>query len=259
MGPRVATAALLVCTISTISQGQGTIESRVAAAPDGTVRMSFAARPDVCGDGDCNISTNHHRRFSDDVEWDVECDHGPVRLVLSVRDHTPVALHTYVGGQWRPPRAGAAVTDLGTVSAPQASEYLIGLTRHASSGVASDAIFPATLADSSRGIWPGLVAIARDASRPTHTREQAVFWLGQAAADVSGSLDSIATDDTVDREVREQAVFAISQRPHDESVPILIRIAQSNHDPEVRRKALFWLGQSGDPRAIDLFEKILTR
>jgi hypothetical protein len=26
----------------------------------------------------------------------------------------------------------------------------------------------------------------------------------------------------------------------------------------VRKKALFWLGQSGDPRAIALFEEILT-
>jgi HEAT repeat protein len=62
----------------------------------------------------------------------------------------------------------------------------------------------------------------------------------------------------VDRDVREQAVFALSQRPHDEGVPALIQIATSHHDPEIRRKALFWLGQSGDPRAIDVFERILT-
>ena len=30
-------------------------------------------------------------------------------------------------------------------------------------------------------------------------------------------------------------------------------------DPEIRRKALFWLGQSEDPRALALFEELLTR
>ncbi len=35
--------------------------------------------------------------------------------------------------------------------------------------------------------------------------------------------------------------------------------ARSHPDPEVRRKALFWLGQSGDPRALALFEELLTK
>jgi hypothetical protein len=42
-------------------------------------------------------------------------------------------------------------------------------------------------------------------------------------------------------------------------VPILIRIAKTNKDPEIRRRALFWLGQSDDPRALALFEEILTK
>jgi HEAT repeat protein len=63
----------------------------------------------------------------------------------------------------------------------------------------------------------------------------------------------------VDREVREQAVFALSQRPRDEGVPALIRIAKTHNDPEIRRRAIFWLGQSNDPRALALFEELLTR
>jgi len=64
-------------------------------------------------------------------------------------------------------------------------------------------------------------------------------------------------DRTVDRDVQEQAVFALSQQPRDAGVPALIKIARSHRDGEVRRKALFWLGQSGDPRALALFEEIL--
>jgi len=42
-------------------------------------------------------------------------------------------------------------------------------------------------------------------------------------------------------------------------VPALIRIAKENKDPDLRRKAIFWLGQSDDPRALALFEELLTR
>jgi hypothetical protein len=260
----VTASGVLLC-VTTSAGAQGTIASRVAAAPDGEVRMAFAARPGVCGEGDC-ISTHHgqtryssdHMHYSSDVEWDIQCDDGPVRVVLTMRDHVPVALHTYVGGRWRTPVSGATVTDLGTVGASEAATYLVSLARTASTPPGSDAIFPATLADSAT-IWPALISLARDASRPRRTRDQAVFWLGQAAADVTASLDSIAVDETVDEQVREQAVFALSQRPPEESVPVLIRIAKTNHDADIRRKALFWLGQSGDPRAIDLFEQILTK
>ena len=259
---RAAVLGGLALAWSTTLEAQGTISERVAAAPDGTVRMAFTARPGVCGDGDCNVSTHHGHRYSSrdgDVEWDESCDGGPVRVVLTIRDHAIAALHTYVGGRWRAVSAGSpTVTDLGTVPAKDAANYLIGLARTVSSSAGRDAILPATLADSAK-VWPSLVSLARDQSRPGETRKQAVFWLGQAAGDVVGSLDSLATDDNVDRQVREQAVFALSQRPHDEGVPVLIQIAKTNRDPDVRRKALFWLGESGDPRAIDVFEEILTK
>ena len=72
-------------------------------------------------------------------------------------------------------------------------------------------------------------------------------------------MDSLVSDEKGDRDIREHAVFALSQRPKEEGVPILIRIAKTNKDPEIRRRALFWLGQSEDPRALALFEEILTK
>jgi HEAT repeat protein len=121
------------------------------------------------------------------------------------------------------------------------------------------AILPATMADSAN-IWPALIKIARNADVPRHTRTQAVFWLGQAAGEAATrDLKDIVLDDGVDREVRDQAVFALSQRPRDEAVPALISLVRTNKDPEIRKRALFWLGQSNDPRALDLFEELLTR
>ena len=66
-------------------------------------------------------------------------------------------------------------------------------------------------------------------------------------------------DSSVELAVKESAVFALSQLRRDEGVPALIRIARTHASPSVRKKALFWLGQSDDPRAMALFEEILTR
>lgn len=237
------------------------IAQRVARVSDGSVRMSFAARPDVCGRGTSiqrgSRSMNWSDRTSRDVEWDIECDPGPVRLVLEVRGHEVAQLRTYVGGRWRAPREGTV--DLGTVGAREAATFLLSLADTLPSRVGKEAIFPATLADSAI-VWPSLVRLARNDARPRDTRRQAVFWLSQLAeASVTPSLDSLARDGAVDRDVREQAVFALSQRPREEGIPALIRIARSSRDSEVRRKALFWLGQSDDPRAIALFEELLSK
>jgi HEAT repeat protein len=76
---------------------------------------------------------------------------------------------------------------------------------------------------------------------------------------ITKNLTELSGDAAVEREVRKQAVFALSQRPKQDGVPALIQIARTNRDPEIRKTALFWLGQSKDPRALALFEEILTR
>lgn len=256
----------LALLVAVSGAGAQSIADRVARVGDGTVRMSFAARPGICGRGTTivrgrnstmNWGSDWDRYGSRDVEWDDECEHGPVRLVLDVRDHEVAALRVYVGGRWRPARE--ATTDLGTVPAREAGEFLLRLADRGTSRVAKEAVFPATLADSIT-VWPALIRLARNEERPRDVRTNAVFWLGQAAGEVAtAQLDDIVRDDGVDREVRKQAVFALSQRPRDEGIPALIRVAKTSRDPEVRKQALFWLGQSNDPRAIDVFEEILTR
>ena len=258
---RVASTAMLLAIVAPAAMAQS-IAERVAAVNEGTVRISFNTRPDVCGRGSSIMHGEGSRtnwgsdRANRDLEWDAGCEYGPGRLVLQVRDREIVGLRFYIGGRWR---AGEGVTDLGMVSAKDAAEYLVSLAATGTGRASREAIFPATLADSVV-IWPRLVRIARDEERPRATREQAVFWLGQMAGEVAtANLDSIVRDDGVNREIREQAVFALSQRPNDEGVPALIRVAKTNSDPEVRKKALFWLGQSGDKRAVDLFEELLGK
>ncbi|MFL5467485.1 MAG: HEAT repeat domain-containing protein [Gemmatimonadaceae bacterium] len=241
------------------------IASRVARVSNGTVRMSFKVKPGLCGSGNSFWHVGGRGRTtwgndwneSRDVEYDIDCSTGPARVVLDRRDGEMTDLRFYVGGRWRP--AGADVVDLGMVPAREAADYLVSLVQSERGSMGEKAILPATLADSAV-IWPALIRIARNPDVPRGTRSQSVFWLGQAAGDAATrGLNDLVVDNGVDREVREQAVFALSQRPREEGVPALIAVARTNKDPEIRKKALFWLGQSHDPRALDLFEELLTK
>lgn len=227
---------------------QQSLAQRVTALPAGTVHLSFAARPGVCGDGFNNISNRQ-----ENAEWEADCEDQPVRVALQLRDHTVVAVRTYVGGRWR---AGSSARDLGVVRPQDAAAYFLQLASEPRS-LRGDPVLPATLADSMT-IWPSLLRLARNPQLPEDRRRTAIFWLGQAAGVAATSaLDSVVAHDDTSRELRKQAVFALSQRPPDEGVPALIRVARTNPDPELRKTALFWLGQSEDPRALDLFEEIL--
>jgi HEAT repeat protein len=257
-------ALLLLVAGSAAAQS---LERRVAAAPDGTVRFSFAAKPGVYGNGrnmiswDCDKGNCHNRQVDnysdgDRDDWNMPCDSGPVRVVLTKRGANITDLRVYVGGEWRP---STTTTDLGTIGTKDAASYLLALALKDESRASEKAIFPAVLADSVT-IWPDLLKIAKADHVSRKVKRSAVFWLGQAAGDAATrGLTDLVDDGSADHEVRETAVFALSQRPRDEGVPALIRIARQNKDPDLRRKAIFWLGQSDDPRALSLFEELLTR
>jgi hypothetical protein len=236
---------------------------RINDAPDGKVRFEFAARQDLCGTGS-SISRGVQNRmswdsdYSEDVEYSEDCLRGPVRIVLTKSGGQIQKIRTYMGGRWRP--SNERTTTLGVISVRDATDYLLSLAGSSTTTkIGSEAIFPTTLADSVE-VWPALLRLARDDGRPNGVRTQAVFWLGQMAGDaITDKLSDIAGESSVDREVRKQAVFALSQRPKKDGVPALIQVAKTNRDPEIRKTALFWLGQSRDPRALALFEEILSR
>lgn len=240
-----AIVAALAPTLSAQS-----LADRIAAVRDGDVRFSFAARPGVCGNGR-NIST----RWADS-DWEPWCEPGPVRVTVRVRDRQAVDLDTYVGGgrlvRW------AAATDLGTVEPAEAVEYLASVARTGNARAAEHAVLPIALADFES--WPMLLALAKDGTRPRAVRRSAVFWLGQAAGEAAvEGLTGLVEQPDEDIEVKETAIFALSQLRQGGGVEPLINIVRSNRDPRLRKKAIFWLGQSDDPRAIALFEELLTK
>ena len=258
-------AAIAAGVFAAIAHGAAaqSLADRIDRVRDADVRFTFPLRPDVCGSGQSihwrggrNQTNWGDRRSSRDVEYDVDCDDGPGRIVISKIDGEVSDLRFYVGGRWR--RSTDAV-DVGMVGAREAAAYLTTLAATNDRNPGREAIFPATLVDSVT-VWPSLMKIARDERRPRNTRTNAVFWLGQLAEEpATAGLNDLVGESDLDREVREQAVFALSQRPNKEGVPSLIRIVRTNRDPEIRKKALFWLAQSQDPRALDLIEELLSK
>lgn len=108
------------------------------------------------------------------------------------------------------------------------------------------------------GAVEDMIRMAHD-DQSNHVRGQALFWLAHKAGQKAMGAITGAIENDPDTDVKKKAVFALSQLPRDEGVPKLIEVAQTNHNREVRKQAMFWLGQSHDPRALEFFEKILSR
>jgi HEAT repeat protein len=140
-------------------------------------------------------------------------------------------------------------------------EGLNVLQRMAKSDPSSDVRAHVTFALSAShepGAIEEMIHMAHDDSS-SHVRGQALFWLAQKAGKKAVGTITGAIENDPDTDVKKKAVFALSQLPKDEGVPKLIEVAQTNRNPEVRKQAMFWLGQSNDPRALEFFEKVLTK
>lgn len=235
------------------------LADRVANVRDGYVRFSYTARPGICGDGEHFIRMGRSfigNNFGN--MRDLNCVTGPVQVRLRMRDWNVEHLEYWVG-----PLREREGQFLGAVPSAEAARFLMGIATRGSSSPSAKAILPGVLADSAT-IWPALLTIAHDdATRSRNTRQEAMMWLSRFAA---GALvgrpndPGVGDDDDDDRgkeDLKTHAVFVLSQLRNHEGVPALLDIARTNRDVHVRGQALFWLGQSGDPRALALFESIL--
>lgn len=263
-------AAALVLT-SAAAAGAQDIAGRVRQVGNGTVRITFAAQPGVCGDGETFISTNgwsagngsrtifRDTRGSYNVttggnEWSHsrDCEEGPLRVALEVDDGEVVDVHTDVGKDW--PNGQEAMR----VSAKSAVAYLLGIVERNNTRAAKRAMTPIIMADSVV-VWPSLLRIARNDDVSRETRKSAIFWVGQAAAEEATRDLKSVIDNPGDIEVRKSAIFALSQQKRGDAVSALIEVVKKNPEKELKKSALFWLSQIDDPRVYAMFEEILLK
>lgn len=249
---RLLLALVATQTMGAASGGAQSLAERVAATRDGALTFRFAARPGVCGDGGHYFRLGHSTFGSYGGRGMGPCEPGPVEVRLTRSEGRTTRVESWVG-----PTRDRQARDLGPVPSSEAARFLTDLARTADTEASEGAIQPAVLADSAV-VWPGLLAVARDDRTRSHgARTTAIFWLSRFAASASpGHTNSLDDDERAD-DLKTHAVFVLSQLPKEEAIPALLDVARTNADRHVRSQALFWLGQTGDRRALDLFESLL--
>lgn len=234
------------------SGGTQSIADRVAAAGQGEVRMSYATRANVCGDGRGTVGLGDSFTMSSSTEsygrWSTRnCQPGPARVALQVGPNGVESIHTSVGGSW--PAATGHVVDLGVVPASAAASYFLDLAEKLDTRSVRNTLLPAAIADSA-DINPRLLSMARRTSLSSETRRRAITWLGMLGdASLVQPLTELAKGSGDERRsVGEAALFALSRLPDGAGVPSLIDLAHNAPSNRVRGQAVFWLGQSDDAR-----------
>ena len=266
---------------------------RIDAVRDGDIRFTFAARPDICGDGretvrfgDSFIAFPSRQAYAHGEREN--CVAGPVRVAIARSDGQSVSYRVHVGGRWD---AGDDAITLGMISAPEAARYLLEAATRAHGENARYALAAAACADSIE-LAPALADVARDGSVDRDVRQNAVFWIGSYDDDAAGrALHALASDASLDEQVRGAAIIALGRDdPSDDDVAWLRRLypslseklrsdvflavsrsesprasawladvaADDRETEHTREQAMFWLGQGRGPTSelVRLYERL---
>lgn len=245
------TGTLLIALGASAVGGQS-LASRVAEAGQGEVRMTFATRANVCGDGRNVVAVGDVFTMYPSMEshgrWSrASCVPGTARVALQVGVAAIETIRTHVGGTWEAP--AGRVTDLGAVSSASAAAYFFDVADKSEGRVTRNAMLAAVIADSAE-IGHRLLSIAQRLTAPAETQRQAINWLGVFGdASIVPALVALAqSGDDEKRSVGEAALFALSQVADGAGIPSLIELAHIKSSTRLRAKAVFWLGQSEDAR-----------
>src|SRR6267143_909820 len=103
-----------------------------------------------------------------------------------------------------------------------------------------------------------LATISRDRNKSDLTRQNALFWLGQARVPNRLSLlEDIFKNSTDSPQIRNHVLFVLSSTRDPRAATILGNIASSDPDTDVRRQAIFWLANMKIPQASQTLENLL--
>jgi hypothetical protein len=240
------------------------LADRVANASEPRVQFTYAARPDVCGNGRSFISVANSSWHGSWNETDRRetCVNGPIRVLLDRAGREVISISAFAGPV---PETPSGVADLGRVSTRAATEYLLMLAESSEGRVSRDAVLPAVIADSV-DVTPRLLALAKNQNAARQTRSSAISWLGRpldnrernvrAVADV---MLAIARDDDDNQSVRQQALRTLARLEHGVGTSMLMDLARDAQRNWLAREALSSLTSSGDPRARQHLREVVRR
>lgn len=257
---RLAAVSLIAATALAPQAFAQTLTKRVAAASDRSVQFSFPVKPGICGDGRTFISMGAGTFYgSYSGNSSEQCVAGPARVVADLVNGMVVGLRTYVGG---PNPTIDAITNLGTVTPADATDFLLGAAARADGKVGRDAIFAAMLADGP-DLSARLLEIGRDQNRPLETRRAALGALGRSDAAqldrVGAALVQIATNENDVQQVRSAALSVLARLDRGAGIQPLIQLASGNMTSWVGRESMTVLARSGDPRARQFLRSTVQR
>ncbi len=243
--------ALLACADGIAAQGTR-LDDQVARAPDGPVQFHFASRSDACGNGETMLRVGSSVVMYNGGAGDVPCQAGPARVELVKADGEIIRVRAFVG----PLPGNVPGTDLGRVGAREAAGWLLELAATAEGRPGRDAIFPATLADSTVLTDP-LLDLARNRSLSRQVRTSAT---GAAAREVSRHPESgariretllaLARDAREPTWMRTQSLRTLGRLPDGSGVPALLDLHRGS-DPLLGKEVVSALASTDDPRARD--------
>ena len=283
---------LLLALVPTTVTGQSFVR-QIDRVSDGTVRLTYASRPGLCGDGNNTVRTgpsfivlpSMYGRGHSDVDV---CFTGPVRVAIARSNGETVSYRVHVGGRWG---ATDDATDLGVVSAPDAARYLFNEALHANGNNSIYALAAAVFADSI-DLAPDLMRLARSTNARRELRERAVFWIGtyddpsatralrglaseesleedvRGAAIVALGRDDMSDDDVswlqslyakLSSKLRDNVFLAVSRSDSRRAGQWLAGIAADDNETEhTRQQAMFWLSQGRSPTAdlVRLYDRL---
>ncbi|UCG89028.1 MAG: HEAT repeat domain-containing protein [Gemmatimonadota bacterium] len=252
---QLAGAALMVAAAASHAQAQS-IARQIDRAPDGRIRMSFETRPEVCGTGrsigeetaDGFVLYTFGRDYGYSIQtyddWLPNCEHGPLRLVVTKRGGRIVDLAAAVGVEWQP---DAAVPDLGMVEPAAAASWLLDVAAEGNDDVGRIAFLAADAAANAE-IADRLLAMAQDRRLDSDVRERAMRWVNRAAAREAKSdaadevLRNIAESQDDVHDVRERAIRTLRQTAANDAY--LRTLYSSLDDRELKERVIRRLGES---------------
>ena len=261
-----ATLAILTSAISSSARGQS-LDSRIRSSSAPRIQFEFPARADVCGDGQGFLSVGSGLSYYGNVNIvngvsSQPCAAGPVRVVIDRADGIVTAIETVAG----PLHPADGATDLGSVSAKDAVDYLMAIATRTDGRASRDAILPAAIA-AGGDISPALNTIALDQNRPLETRRSALSWLARDNSDATGApatgvtdlLLKVARNENETQAMRRHALSLLGRVGHGAGIPALVRLASDNSTSWIGDESLRTLAQSGDPRAREFLRKEIRR
>jgi hypothetical protein len=255
---RFAFPILAIVSFASLAHSQ-TLAKRIAASSEHSVQFSYPVRAGVCGDGRTFISTGAGNFYGSYSSSSDQCVAGPARVVADLADGAVIGLRSYVGG---PNPAIDAITNVGTVTAADATDFLVGVAARADGKVGRDAIFAAMLADGV-DLSPRLLEIGRDQNRPLETRRAALGALGRSDGTqldrVGAALVQIATNENDVQGIRTGALSVLARLDHGAGIEPLVQLASANITTWVGRESMSVLARSGDPRARQFLRSTVQR